>query len=199
MEDEKRELAPPWIAFPFIPWLSGNWKSGPNAFYLWRWSLWFHSLDENQRNEYLGRFPEPPGWMGFCDLVKLREYRAQFDSEYQGINRDPLERLLILLLREAAERQSTEVDIEVREEHCTVRFVREGNSSEVAPMPKRLFGPFKDCVARKCGKIDEQEEGRFVVSLNLVGTSEKAFGDAIVSVAFRDSSLRLTVTGGAAS
>jgi hypothetical protein len=199
MEIENRELAPPWIVFPLIPWLSANWMSGPNAFYFWRWSLWFRTLDENQRNDYLERFPEPPGWAGFLDFTNLREYREHLESEYKGINGDPFERLLVLLLREAAERRSTEIEIEVRDQHCTVRYVRDGEIRESTPMPKRLFGPFKDCVARKCGKIDGQGDGRFVVSLNPTGNSQTATSDAHLSVAFRDSSLRLTVVSGATS
>ncbi len=197
MEVEKRELAPPWIVFPHIPWLSGNWKSGPNAFYFWRWSLWFRALDENQKNDYLARFPEPAGWVGLSDSAKVREYTENLESEYMGIEGTPIERLVTLFLREAAERRSTEIEIEVRDQHCTVRYVRDGESSESAPMPKRLFGAFKDCVARKCGTIDEQGDGRFVVSLNPTGNSQTAFSDAHVSVTFRDSSLRLTIVSGA--
>ncbi len=225
MESKKSELTPPWIEFPLIPWLSGNWKSGPHAFYFWRWRLWFHTLDENQKSEYLRRFPEPAGWtpFPFYDLEKLREYREHVESRYEpgplaqltdteireyrrairplyeDVIRAPVERLLILLLREAAERGFTEIEIELREQDCRVRFVRDGNSIEFAPMPKRLFGPFKDCVTRKCGKIDEHAEGKFVVSLDLAGISEKAFGDANVSVTIRESSLRLTIANSAVS
>ena len=196
MEAENRELAPPWIAFPSIAWLSGNWKSGPHGFYLWRWRLWFHSLDEEQKSEYLRRFLEPPGWAGFFGFATLREYREQLESEFKDPDRDPIERLLILLLREAAERGSAEIEIEVREQDCTVRYLRDGKSRESTLMPTRLFGPLKDCVARKCGKI-EQGEGEFVVSVYPTGTPLAS--DARVSVAFRDSSLRLTVASGAAS
>jgi hypothetical protein len=211
--DEQRELVPPWVAFPYIPWLSDGWKSGPGAFFWWQWNGWFRALHESARNEYKEKFPEPTGWAGFYETTKtdeqsdfikehseidpdadnIREYYETCDSDYKGASHDPLERLVILILREAVARRFNEIEIDDRELVCPVRFVRGNERLEIDPLPKRLFGAFKGRVARMCGKEDDQGEGTFVASLNLADTSERDYGEATVSVVFGDSSLRLTI------
>ena len=212
--DEQRELAPLWVAFPFIPWLSGGWKMGPAAFYWWQWNGWFRALHEFARNEYKRKFPEPTGWAGFYeatnigehsdfmeghseidpDAFDIREFYEHRDSDCKGVSHHPLERLVILMLREAVARRCDGIEIDDREPVCPIRFVRGDERFEIDPLPQRLFGPFRDRVARMCGKEDYQGEGTFVASLNLADSSEKVYGEANVSVGFGDSSLRMTIT-----
>ena len=212
--DQEIELAPLWIAFPNIPWLSGGWASGPGAFYWWRWNGWFRALSEAARSEYKAKYPEPTEWTGFYETTKtgehsdfleghseidpdafyIREYYETCDSDYKGTSHDPLARLVILLLREAVARQCNVIEIDDGEDFCPIHFVRGDERFKIDPLPKRLFGAFKGRLARMCGKEDDQGEGTFVVSLNLADSSEKVYGEANVSVGFGDSSLRMTIT-----
>jgi hypothetical protein len=120
-------------------------------------------------------------------------YHEHRVSGHEVVAHDPFERLVILMLREAIAKHSNGIEIDDREPVCPVHFVQGDERLEMTPLPKSLFGPFKDRVARMCGKEDDEDQGTFVVSLNLADTSEKTYGEANVSVVFGDSSLRLTI------
>jgi hypothetical protein len=220
--DEQRELAPPWVEFPYLPWLPNGWTMGPAGFYRWRWDAWFRSLNESARNDYKSKYPEPKGWPGFyevkesaqrmLDLAKtgkehdetdvtcvVREFYETASDAGSGrvsdheVLHEPFGRLVILLLREAVARQCNQIEIDDVDDVCPIHFVRGGERFKMDPLPKRLFGAVQRHVARMCGKENCQGQGTFSASLNLPESSAKAYGEAKVSVVFSDSSLRLTI------
>jgi hypothetical protein len=187
---------------------------GPAGFYLWQWEAWFRALSRSAQDEYRSKYPEPVDWAGFYEMIEsgrlpdivkpygdvdpdagyTRVYHEHRHSDHEVVAHDPFERLVILMLREAIARHSNGIEIDDREPVCPVHFVRADERLEMTPLPQRLFGPFKDRVARMYGKEDDQGQGTFVVSLNLADTSKKSYGEAKVLVVFGDSSLRLMIT-----
>jgi hypothetical protein len=210
--DSQRELSPPWIEFPYIRWLSDDWKVGLTGFYWWQLEAWFRALGQSARNDYRSKYAEPEGWHGFYEMIEsgrlpdiaeaygadpdagfTRQFYADCGSDHEVVAHDPLERLVILMLREAVASHSNGIEIDDREPECPIHFVRGDERLRMNPLPKRLFVAFKDRVARMCGKEDYQGQGTFVASLNLADTSQKNYGEAKVSVVFGDSNLRLTI------
>jgi hypothetical protein len=214
----QRELLPPWLAFPYIGWPSDGWRAGKAAFYLWQWSGWFRALSEIAQNDYKTRFPEPVGWTGFYKLSELRGARAllelsdcaisefseselavetrvfyggtgpQKKSAINDATHDPLQRLVVLILREAIALQCDGIEVSRgHEPTCSIIYLRGDQKIPREPFPVRLFDGFSLGLARLCGLEDGRGAGAFLVS-------EEEFGAFNVSVVFEDSCLRLTIT-----
>jgi len=108
--------------------------------------------------------------------------------------RDPLGELLKALLSEALAKRSNQIQIDICEDRCRVRFVRGSEYLEMDKIPQRFFAPLTDRIARKCGKPGPTGQGDFSTFLKKTETSAKAYGKVKVSVVFGDSHLRLTIT-----
>lgn len=65
MLENKKVLAPPWIAYPYIHRYSIGWRMGSGEAYMMKWSQWYDSLTEKEQKEYQMLFPEPVIWSGF--------------------------------------------------------------------------------------------------------------------------------------
>ena len=117
-------------------------------------------------------------------------------SNDEGPIQDVVDRLVLVIVREAVSLRCSEIQVDVGEECCPVHFVRGNEKLERDSLPVRLFGPFKDRVAQMYGKgkEDNQGQGTFSALLKRTETSAKAYGEARVSVTFGSSSLRLTIT-----
>ncbi|HEV2970567.1 MAG TPA: hypothetical protein VGY55_11410 [Pirellulales bacterium] len=219
--DEQRELAPPWVEFPYIPWLSNGWAMGPAGFYWWRWEAWFRALSESARNDYKSKYPEPKGWPGFyglkepgerpdiveivkeygeIEVINAEEYfETASNADYvlfcddEAALRGPLGRLVILLLREAVARQFKEIEIDICGNVCPIHLVRGDERFKMDPLPKRLYRRFSRQVARMCGNEDCQGQGTFSASLDTDAPNAEPYGEVKVSVVFGESSLRLTI------
>ena len=124
--------------------------------------------------------------------------RGPFDeatnwSDDDGPLHDAIGRLVTVMLREALESRSSEIQIGVGEDGYAVHFVQGLKKLAMDALPVRLFGPLKDRVARMCGKEDCQGHGTFSALLKRTETSAKGYGEVNVAVVFGDSSLQLTI------
>ena len=59
------EMEPLWIFLPGIPRYSLGWRMGQGEDYKREWWPWFRSLNNEQRELYINKYPEPPEWRGF--------------------------------------------------------------------------------------------------------------------------------------
>ena len=60
---ETYDFLPPWKVFPQKRPDSG-WKMGVEEDFWQNWQLWLTALNQEQRNKYFERHPEPPFWAG---------------------------------------------------------------------------------------------------------------------------------------
>ena len=61
----RKQMEPPWLAFPDIPSVSIGWRMGGGESFLMTWDRWYKRISEEERIEYQRSYPEPPSWDGF--------------------------------------------------------------------------------------------------------------------------------------
>ena len=49
---DKKLLPPPWIAYPEIERYSIGWRMGYGESYIYKWSEWYTSLNDEEQEEY---------------------------------------------------------------------------------------------------------------------------------------------------
>jgi hypothetical protein len=213
-----REIPPPWVAFPYMEWPSDG-SGGPAAFHMWTWTNWFGALSAEAKGNYKKRYPEPARWAGFYDLIEsgkppfqraFGDESVQFDSDFEirdfyemspsdpalglaGGVRDPIDRLVILLISEAITLGFNGIEIWDREPTCLIYYVRGDEKQERDAPPRRLYDPFKLRLARMCGIEDCRGTGTFATRLALPEASSGRDCEGTVSVEFGDSCLHLTI------
>lgn len=63
----RKQMEPPWIAFPDIPLGSIGWRMGGGESFLMIWDKWYIKLSNDIRLQYQVNHPEPAGWEGFYE------------------------------------------------------------------------------------------------------------------------------------
>lgn len=59
----------PWLAFPSYSRYSLGWRMGPGEDHMGKFKVWFANLNEDQRGEFMHRYPEPADWRGFLETL----------------------------------------------------------------------------------------------------------------------------------
>jgi len=62
---------PPWTAFPEYKRYSMGWRMGPGEDYWHAFHFWARSLESQEAQELISRFPEPENWKGFYKSIGL--------------------------------------------------------------------------------------------------------------------------------
>ncbi len=84
---DQKILPPPWIAYPKIERYSIGWRMGYGESFICRWSAWYDTLAEEDRQTYQKLFPEPITWKGYynhednCSCYQHGEYVIELWNE----------------------------------------------------------------------------------------------------------------------
>jgi hypothetical protein len=182
---------------------------------MWTWTNWFQALSAEAKGEYKTRFPEPARWAGFYEFVetgkpnlallkKSNALRFESDRVFEGgtsakesglqdISHHPLDRLVILLLREAITLGFSGIEIWDREPVCSIYYVRGDEKQGRDSPPRRLFHALRLRMARMCGIEDCLGTGTFATQLDIGEASIGRDREVRVSVDFGDSHMHLTI------
>ncbi|SPT70503.1 NADAR family protein [Anaerobiospirillum thomasii] len=64
---DKKLMAPPWLAYPEIERHSIGWSMGYGENYIYKFGSWLDTLSEDERAQYRALFAEPVTWRGWWD------------------------------------------------------------------------------------------------------------------------------------
>ena len=67
-------MLPPWAAYPSSTSVWGGWRQGYGDGYLRHWHQWLEALPQNDRIQYLTRYPAPNDdrlWLDWFESAKL--------------------------------------------------------------------------------------------------------------------------------
>ncbi|MEM1265152.1 MAG: hypothetical protein AAGI50_03960 [Pseudomonadota bacterium] len=62
---------PPWTAFPEYERYSMGWRMGPGEDYWDAFLSWIRSLGKLDAEAFFSEYPEPEGWKGFYDSIRV--------------------------------------------------------------------------------------------------------------------------------
>jgi hypothetical protein len=177
---------------------------------MWTWTSWFGALSAEAKGEYKMRYPEPARWAGFYEFVETgkpnlallkKSILLSFESErfYSASDVESVfpgavfDRLVTLLIREAIIGRFNEIEIRDGEPECPVFYTRGDEKRARDPMPKRLLGPVKLCLARMCGIEDCRGTATFTTRFALPEATADDLCEFKVTVAFEAACMRLTI------
>ena len=73
-------MEPPWRKYPEIPRGSIDWRMGRGEEHYNAVYRMFSRLNPNEQDDYQGRFPEPPDWQGWYDMVRGHPWVVREDG-----------------------------------------------------------------------------------------------------------------------
>jgi len=70
--DEKGQMVPPWIRFPYIARFSMGWRMGDGEQYMGEFVEWWDAQSEDAKTAYKARYRPPLDWLGFYKILSFR-------------------------------------------------------------------------------------------------------------------------------
>jgi hypothetical protein len=114
-------------------------------------------------------------------------------SDGEHIVDNPIERLAMLMIREAVQLHCHEIQLDVVDNACPMHYLRGDERLERDTLPQRLFAPLRDHLARVCGQPIGAEPQTFLTSVRTTDTASERPLQVEVSVTGSENGLRLTI------
>lgn len=70
--DEKGEMSPPWIRYPYIARSSIGWRMGDGEQYMSDFIEWWDAQSIDAKQAYKARYNTPVDWLGFYKILSFR-------------------------------------------------------------------------------------------------------------------------------
>ncbi|MEM8789813.1 MAG: hypothetical protein AAGE76_16285 [Pseudomonadota bacterium] len=62
---------PPWTSFPEYSRYSMGWRMGSGEDYWHAFHSWIRSLESQDAEAFISKYPEPEDWKGFYDIIRF--------------------------------------------------------------------------------------------------------------------------------